>query len=56
MPYAGIASLCLTTPLPSYILHALHSQTEQVEWLLSLISMLYDVIVTALQGVSTLLL
>ena len=30
--------------------HAFHSQTEQVEWLLSLISMKYDVI-TSLQGI-----
>ena len=32
--------------------HAFHSQTEQVEWLLFLISTLYDVI-TSLQGVFT---
>ena len=35
--------------------HAFHSEAEQVEWLLSPISMLYDVI-TSMQGVFTCLL
>ena len=35
--------------------HAFHSQTKQVEWLFSLIYMLYDV-TTSLQGVFTYLL